>query len=232
MSKLLVITPCTRTHDAGTLDLLSTQLANASIDHHIETLPAGPPLGWGLATKVALYRDLCHRYKDHYSHLVIADAFDVTFYGSSAEDVIQRIPADHVLCAAEKNCYPDPSLADKIISHHPDRIPHSFFNGGLTASTPVNLMLWLDEIESHYKYLPHAVDQWLCNEWLAEGGSSLFEIDWQTKLFFCLFCGYPELDFVNGEPVNRTFDTWPLFCHANGGWNSSEMFSKYEESLK
>ena len=71
----------------------------------------------------------------------------------------------------------------------------------------------------------------MLNEILAEGGSELFEIDWRTSLFYCLYCGYDELMFFQGQPINTQKKTTPLFCHANGGWNSEEMFRKYEESL-
>lgn len=230
-NKLLVITPCTRTHDAGTLDILRSQLAAAEIPHHIHIMPPNPPLGSGMATKISMYRGWCEQFGSRYDNFVISDAFDVCFFGHSEDEVVARIPTDYVLCAAEKNCYPDPSLAPKITELYPERGPARYFNGGLTAGTPSNIMRWLDAMENHQKYLPHALDQWHGNEWLAEGGSPLFDIDWQSKLFFCLFGGYSELKFGNGEPVNMDYDTRPNFVHSNGGWNNDEMWRKYEESL-
>lgn len=228
---LLVINPCTRTTNAGTLDLLTTQLDSASIQHHVEVISEGPPLGWGLGTKISLYRDLVNKFGADYENFVITDAFDVTFYGKSAEEVVSRIPTDRVLCAAEKNCYPDPSLAPRIKEYFPERFPHTYYNGGLTAGTPANILSWLERWECSHKYDPNAVDQWSANELLADG-SILINIDYKTTLFYCLFSGYEELKFVAGRPVNTMHKTNPLFCHANGGWNPDEMFSKYEESLK
>lgn len=227
MKELIVITPCTVI--AGNLPRLTEQLAAAGVEHHIETLPPPPPLGWNLGTKVEFYKSLAVRFAD-YSYIVITDAFDVNFFGSSVEEIISRIPETHVLCAAEKNCYPDPSVGPSIIALHPDRVPHSFFNGGLTAATPANLMEWMLTAERHPKFIPAAIDQWFFNEWLAEGGDRTFEIDHSTSMFYCLYLGYDELDFVDGEPVNRTFDTWPLWIHSNGGWSSEEMWRKYEAS--
>jgi hypothetical protein len=177
-------------------------------------------LGW----KVQKFREFATSYS-RFEKIVLSDAWDITFYGTK-EDALSKIPDDHVLQAAEKNCYPDLSMAGSI----PDRGPWRFVNGGLTAGRPGIILRWLELLESHPLYNPGCLDQWFFNALLAEG-SPLCNIDAETMLFFCLFGGYAELEFEKGLPVNTVYGTHPNFCHRNGGWSGDEMFGKYERSL-
>jgi hypothetical protein len=223
---ILVIIPCTC--EAGTLPLYKKQLSEAQIDFQIETLGPPPPLGWGLATGVQYFRDWATRFAN-YERLVVTDAFDVTFFGTR-EDVISNIPMDYVLQAAEKNCYPDYAEAQRIGELYPDRGEHRFVNGGMTAGTPKAIYEWADAIEKHPDFLPHALNQWFFNRRLADG-SDLCHIDHTTKLFYCLFGGYSELDFIKGKPINTTYGTRPSFIHANGCAGTEGMWAAYNRSI-
>jgi len=80
-------------------------------------------------------------------------------------------------------------------------------------------------------YVPTALDQWFYNQ-LLMAGDPLMHIDSSTELFFCLFGGYPELEFERGRMHNTFCNTRPLFLHCNGKWSPAEAFSKYEESMR
>jgi hypothetical protein len=148
----------------------------------------------------------------------------VTFYGNK-EEVIGKIPTDCILHGAEKNCYPDPSMADRIEK----RTPWCFANGGLAAGTPENFLMWCRDAEKNLRYRREMLDQEFLNILLAEG--SLL-IDDTTDLFYCLFCGYDELEFDRGHPVNTLCETRPNFIHANGKWPAYEAWAKRERSLQ
>ena len=223
MNDLIVLTGASCVH--GTMELYLRQLADAKIDVHVEDL-SKTDLGIGahMDYKIRYIRDLVGRFQ-HYERIVMTDAFDVTFYGSR-EDVIRKIPTDHILWGAEKNCYPDPSIAVRI----PDRGPWRFTNGGLVCGTPENFVKWCDAVESHPTLLSGYLDQQFMNILLSEE-SDLCHIDHRTELFFCLYCGYPELDFEKGLPVNTLYGTHPNWIHANGGSGTDGMWAAYNRSL-
>jgi hypothetical protein len=179
---------------------------------------------FGIGFKINLIRRLAKQFSD-YEFLILSDGWDVMFYGTKQE-LMERIPRDRVLWAAEKNCWPYAEL-EKVI---PDRGPWRFANGGLLAGTPQNFLSMCNLIEAHPRYDPQHIDQGFMDLLLAEG-ADFFAIDSMTHLFFCLFKGYDELQFHQGRPFNALHETWPLFIHANGHWPADEMFRKYEASL-
>lgn len=225
MSDLLVIMGSSGM--AGTMQLYLDQLKAAEIDYWIEDVTGAAWLcrGGFISEKIKYIREFCKRF-GRYKFIALSDAHDVTFYGTK-EAVLKKIPKEGVLCAAEKNCYPDASLADKI----PGRTPWRFVNGGLSAATPENFLWWCDELERHPLYEREILDQGFLNKILAEG-SPLCQIDSETKLFFNLYGGYDELDFASGMPINTVCCTFPNFIHASGKWDAREMFARYERSLK
>ena len=224
MKDLIVITGASCV--SGTMELYLEQLRAAEIEVHVEDLSQVVLNGAGgnLAFKIHWLRKLTRQFAE-YERLIFSDAFDVTFYGNR-EDVIKKIPKEGVLWAAEKNCYPDPSLAERIPGRHPWR----FANGGLLTGTPQSLLEWCDAAERHPLYRGEMLDQEFLNKLLAEG-DPLCKIDAETKLFFNLFGGYDELDFASGMPINTACCTWPNFLHASGHWDTTAMFARYERSL-
>jgi hypothetical protein len=177
-----------------------------------------------ISNKLRHIQRLAKKFAD-YQFLLLSDGWDVLFYGTK-EELLKRIPTDRVMWAAEKNCWPDPDLEDKV----PQCGPWRFVNGGLLAGTPSAYLSMCNLIEAHPLYNPDYVDQGFMNYLLAEG-ADFFSIDARTNLFFCLFKGYEELAFKKGRPFNTLHETWPLFVHANGHWPTDELFQKYEASL-
>lgn len=220
---LLVVTAASC--EAGTMPLYLSQLQKAGIEYQIESLAGIQQHELNLGFKVRWLRMLSQKYSQ-YERLVCTDAFDVTFFGKK-EDVLDKVPMSGVLWGAEKNCYPNPAVADRIQK----RTPWCFANGGVWAGTPKSFLEWADAVEQHPAYLPGYLDQEFYNERLADG-SGLCVIDDQTNLFFCLYCGYPELDFENGLPVNRLLGTHPNWIHANGKSGTEGMWAAHERSLR
>jgi len=179
---------------------------------------------FGIGEKLKHIRQSAERFSE-YDCIILSDGWDVMFYGTKQE-LLDKVPQNKVLWAAEKNCWPDASIAHQIPLHGPWR----FVNGGLLAGTPQALREMCDRIEANDSYGPDYVDQGFMNFLLATG-EEFFEIDSETNLFFCLHLGYDELQFKQGKPVNTLYGTTPLFVHANGHWPTDELFRKYEESL-
>lgn len=197
------------------------RLSSAGITVHIEPLEGQ---SFAIANKMHAIRRMAERFRD-YRYMILSDGWDVLFFGTKWE-LMEHIPEDRVVWAAEKNCWPEEELKAKV----PDRGPWKFANGGLLAGTPKAYLDMCRMIEAHPDYNPDYVDQGFMNRLLAEG-ADFFAIDTETKLFFCLFLGYEELEFRHGRPYNSLHKTWPLFIHANGRWPVDEMIQKYEASL-
>lgn len=228
MNDVIVLIPCSREHDAGWLPILKSQLTAADIPYETQHMNDIPPLGWGMATKIANYRNWISAHLN-YEFIIIADAFDVQFFGDR-ETLLEKLRSiDGYLCAAERNCYPEAHLDPQIEGTTPWR----FFNGGLTAGRPQALLDWLSALETHPQYNPNVLDQAFINRLLVEK-SPLVKIDSTTKLFYCLYREHEgwELDFVEGYPYNTLTGEFPMFLHANGGSDRAEVWSKRERSLR
>lgn len=215
----------------GTMELYLRQLAEAKIDTHVRDNSDMPNRNGGgnLGFRVRAFRELANRFK-HYDKMVITDGFDVTFYGDE-ESLLSKIPETRLLHAAEKNFYPSDEFVQSKITK---TTPWCYCNGGMAAGTPESFLRWCDLAERHPFYDPYMLDQKFLNMVRAEADcdTELISIDTRTDLFFCLHSGYEELEFEHGKPVNTLLGTRPSFLHANGKWDASEMFAKYERSLQ
>jgi hypothetical protein len=217
---------------SGTLSLYLDQLAKAGIESYVRTMnPAdldqceGGAMGT-LANFISIMRETAQTFSN-YERIVATDAWDVLFFGSK-EDVIRKIPMDKCLIGAAKECYPwglaarEPTSEDTV---------WMYANGGLLAGTPENIRKLVDTMEAHPSYRPRLENQGMENIMLAEKSDAFYH-DSRTDLFFCLFDGYPELDFERSLPVNTLCGTRPQFIHSNGHWPTDEMWAKYKASLK
>jgi hypothetical protein len=222
VSDVLVIMGNSTEELRGTMALYLSQLEAAGVDYHVERIPEPDST---IGSKLRLVRKLASQFSA-YKFLVFTDAFDVQFFGSK-EHVIAQIPLSGVLMGAEKNCHP-PECKSLAI---PDAGPWRFANGGLWCGTPKSILEWCDAIEEHPLYRAEKIDQGLYNELLAEG-SDLARIDSHTRLFFCLYGGYDELDFASNLPINMRFATWPNFIHANGGWSTDVLHDRRRRRMQ
>jgi hypothetical protein len=211
----------------GTLKEYLAQLVAAGIDVQVEDISALPHLNAGanLGIKVKAFRAMAGKFRN-YERIVFSDGFDVQFWGT-IEDVLSKIPTDHVLCAAEKNFYPpEPETQQRVNK----RTLWPYFNGGLSCGTPDSYLRWLDMVESHPEYNPLMIDQLFFNRRLAEK-SELAIIDDETRLFYCALWDVGELEFERGIPINRVTGNRPNFIHFNGKQDPSEILARRARSL-
>ena len=221
MPDLLVVMGATKVR--GTMNLYMRQLSDAGIEVYARDI-SGLDAPFNLGMKIEYMRWAGSMFS-HYEKLVLSDSFDVTFH-VFRNSVLRKIPDDGVLWAAEKNCYPDKSIEDRI----PNVGPRRFANGGLLCGTPRAIVEWANAAQSHPGYRADMLDQEFLNERLAES-SPLCRIDSRAEIFCCLYGGYEELEFNNGIPRNRDTGTSPNFLHANGNWSSHAMLGRYVASF-
>ena len=226
---LRVVTACTQR--AGLLNIYEKQLKNAGIPLTVIPLDGIPHNVGNLGWKIDLFRRICDMFP-RTERLVISDAWDVLFYGSSS-DVISKIDKHGLLLAAERNCWPDAYLAE----YFPGTTPWRFFNGGLTAGTREEILMWMDAIEKHASYEPRMIDQ----QWLNllrikrlpnistsserpnyPNYSILVPLDTRTELIYCMVQEKGELALdSNCMPINTLTGTHPNFIHFNGKVDST-----------
>ena len=214
----------------GMLSLYLIQLSKADIDTHLVTHTDVPTADGGAPGTLEFFiqsiRSVAHKFSE-YERLIITDGWDVVFFGNKS-DVIRNIPMDKCLIGAAKECYPWNLAVREPASGDTNRL---YTNGGMLAGTPEHILRLADAMATHPRYRHKLENQGMMNIMLAEN-TELFYHDNKTELFFTLYDGYPELDFENGIPVNTLYGTHPAFLHANGHWDTTEMFEKWERSLK
>lgn len=215
--------------EAGTLKLYQEQLFDADIPYHVEPRPEVWPNMYGggtLGYKLSEMKRLSEKFYN-YERLIFTCAFDLLFFGTR-EEVIGKIPMDGILCAAERNCYPDSFLAEEIEGDTPWR----FMNGGIVAGTPANFLKWIELLEGHpyYESAAEGIDQAFFNRLLAQK-SPLINIDSRTELAYCLYLEQGELDFYAGVPVNLLCGTRPNFIHCNNH-SIGNFWERREKSLR
>ena len=157
---------------------------------------------------------------------VFSDAFDVLFFGRK-EEIIKKILPFQVLMAAERNCYPDQTLKDKISG----LTPWKYANCGLLAGKKESFKRWIDIIRAHPLYRHSICNQTFFNlcSYLGKHVNSV--LDTRTELFYCLYKDEGELDFENGIPVNTLTGTHPQFLHFNGKCPQAPTRAKLRKSM-
>jgi hypothetical protein len=209
MPELIVIAGCTERR--GMLDEYERQLAAVDIPFFLEALeplPAGAN-SITMARRIAYVRKMARQFAA-YRKIVITDAWDVLFFGSASE-VAAKIP-EGILVSAERNCYPEGDLGDKIQGTTPWR----YANPGMIAGTSNSLLEWAAQAEQTADQ--NILDQAWFNRRRAEG-SPLVPLDETTKLFYVVSANLEagELQMEEGRPWNGLCETFPNFFHFSGG---------------
>lgn len=189
------------------------QLDAAVIPHQVYHIDVKFPSDGTVKFGLDLWRRIAED-NGNYDRLVLTDAWDVLCYASKEhiEHTLSQFP-DTVVFAAERNCHPEPDLAPSI----PDRGPWRFVNGGMLTASPKALLEWCDSVRRHEQYVADMIGQQWFNRRLAEH-DPLIEIDWETRLFYCMYREEGELVVADGAPVNSIYGTTPAFIHFNGSW--------------
>lgn len=223
---LIVLTASTVGPDhpeSGTLALYLSQLDSAGIEHDCEMLNNFPANGGSLQYKIQGLRRRVVQFL-HYDKIVFSDGHDMHFFGSK-EYVLRKIPDAGVLLGAERNCYPETELAERI--NNP--LPHKFCNGGWLAGRPEEFLSWLDAIERHPQFDGVMLDQAWFNRRLA-GNDPLIKIDDRTELVYCFYGEANDIDdlqfYDEGKPINMLTGTRPAWLHANGKWPSEHIWAR------
>lgn len=198
-----------------------SQLIVAEIPYHVEPLRIVSPSDGTMGFVVDHFSRMAHQFSE-YSRLVLTDAWDVMFWGDR-QSLSARLSlfAPHVLFGAERNCYPEPHLADAIAANYQPTpsTPWRFLNGGCLTGSPAEIIQWCETVQKHPEYDPAMIGQQWLNRRLAEN-SPLTRIDFRTHLFYCLFREDEgnELVLQDGKPFNSLTGSSPLFTHFNGSW--------------
>jgi hypothetical protein len=210
MNKLVICTYCDVAR--GMLEEYREQLHCAGIAaFHVETIKPFPhPSGLPVSFKFSWMREFALRFVGEFERLVFTDAYDVLFVSSS--DIADRIPAE-VTWAAERNCYPEPELAEKIIGETPWR----YVNAGLMSGAPQAIIDWVDGAQRHPAYEPELLDQRWLNRRLADT-PGMVKIDSGTANFYVVSSTLErgELQMRNGLPWNSLCNSTPSFFHFSG----------------
>lgn len=185
------------------MDEYEAQLKEQEIPLHVE--PVELPDGIGSMTmrwRLEYWQRMCRKFSD-YDRIVFTDAWDVLFYGPK-EQLFWSIPP--ILMSAERNCWPDESLAGNALFCGPWRFP----NPGMLAGYP----LYIERMAT-YGLMEHGLkimDQLWCNR---NGG---FPLDSYTTLFYVASADKEDgsLRTAMGVPFNSRYKTFPQFIHFAG----------------
>jgi hypothetical protein len=206
MNDAIVVAPYT--HREGLLEEYEAQLAAADVPFHLERidLPGGAN-GFTVAKRAQFLRKMAENFID-YKVIYATDAFDVLFFGTK-EELLHKAPQVFT-CGAERNCYPEPHLAERISGD----TPWCFCNAGLIGCHPYALLNWCNRVESGPEI--DLLDQAWLNRRLADQ-SSLVSIDSYTDLFYVVSSEEDgSLEIKSGRLWNSRCDSFPSFFHFSG----------------
>jgi hypothetical protein len=218
---VIVVAGCT--HREGFLDEYEKSLNAAGIDFYLQQLE---PLSLGansitMQKRVNYFRGMAEKFYD-YEAIFITDAWDVLFFGTKQE-LIDKAPRTF-LCSAERNCYPESSLAESIHGFTPWR----YANNGMVAANPHYLLNWCSAVEQTPDL--HMLDQGWFNRRRAED-SPLTPLDTTTTLFYVVSAWLEDgsLQVKGGRPWNSRCHTYPNFLHFSGKCPSDGVRKMLEE---
>lgn len=210
-----VIVVAGATHRAGLLDEYEAQLAAAGIDFHLEplsNLPAGAN-SINMGRRITYIRSIATKFPD-YDRIVMTDAWDVLFYGSKRELLVKLGSGPEI--SAERNCYPEPHLAPRILATYQcEPLPWVFANNGLLHGHPEELLRFCERAESLGDL--QVLDQAWFNRRLAEN-TGIFGLDTLTDIYYVVSATQEDgaLQMKDGRPWNSRCDSFPCFFHFSG----------------
>jgi len=195
------------------IDEYEDQLAAAGIDFHLEPIK----LDNGIASITARWRfgfirAMCERFKS-YRRIIFTDAWDVLFFGTK-EDLLGKI-SPFPLVSAERNCWPEENLVDRI----PDNGPWRYVNAGMFCGKPSVILGWIEDALRTPDL--DMMDQAWFNRRLANRDFAIIP-DYRTSIFYTV-----SYDREDGSlhkrlrgPCNYAYGTYPQFFHFAGPCSS------------
>jgi len=173
----------------------------------------------GTEDRFGFYREwfAAPRRVEGYTHLLVVDSTDLVFGGGlEAIGAAYEASGENILFAAERNCWPDPELAEQYPA---TEYPCRFLNAGGfigPAAAVISLCAQLP--------VPRENDQLTLTKLLLEGGSGI-GLDRRCRVFQCLLNVGTELDWRGDGIYNRRTQTRPLIFHGNGLADMSEVLA-------
>jgi hypothetical protein len=163
-----------------------------------------------------------------YTHVFVVDAFDVCVLGTM-EEAIKTLGSNDFIFNAEKNCYPNGSLASRYPSVNSE---YKYLNGGMVYAKKE---LYLDSVkklqneDNDQLFFSHLyVDKTKFSglEWFGESYTSEIALDSGCKVFQCYsFFRESEFEYKDGRLLNVVHGTRPVLIHGNGKTNMDKIYS-------
>lgn len=197
------------THRAHLMDEYEAQLRYAEIDCHVE--PVDLPDGIGSMTmrwRLDYWKRMSEKFSE-WDRIIFTDAWDVLYFGPR-EQLLWIIPP--VLMSAERNCWPDESLA------HEGPSPWRYPNPGMLAGYPEAIIDWTNR----FAMFP---DVELMDQLWSNRFHSYIPLDTRTMLFYVASADKEDgsLQKVLGAPCNMRYHTFPQFIHFAGPCHPSRF---------
>lgn len=201
--------------------------------HEPLILGAGPGEYGGLGSKQRLLKQAIESGRVDDERMIFCDAFDVLFVDSPEliGDLAIEFFDDRLVYNAEKNCFPDPSLADR---HPQTKSQFRYLNSGFAVGRTCDFMAMLDWIRADE--IPndsrnpdgsgnHPNDQDYVMRAFVSGDLPM-ALDTQGIICQTL-CGVDESEFdFSGEQIeNLVTGSWPCAFHANGNAKDSGVMA-------
>jgi hypothetical protein len=183
------------------------QLRDAHIDFHIEPITLFDGIGsmtgrW----RLDYWHRMCKKFSG-YDRIVFTDAWDVLFFGN-IYGMHTRLPP--LLISAERNCWPDESLAQWYRSTSPWRYP----NPGMMCGYPEYIVAWIETLKAGLRFNADVMDQ-LAFCQLAASHPELVPLDTLTTLFYVVSAD-KEDGALSTSLVNARYKTRPYLFHFAG----------------
>lgn len=156
--------------------------------------------------------------------ILFCDGYDVVI-NDNLSTIVERFIGFEcdVLVAAEKQCWPDKSLAPNFSSHTDYKYPNSGLYIGYARSLKKLFSLPIKDSDDDQKYLHVAI--------LTHDNVKV-EIDKENYLFQCFNDAENDLAIkTNGQIVNHSTKCCPCIIHGNGSPSTKQRFFSFVEPL-
>jgi hypothetical protein len=214
--RTVVITVATK-EDEG-LDRLKYSLERKGIDLVI----LGKKSRWkGFGTKIILLQQYL-KLLAGYTHFIFVDAYDVIFLDGleNIEKIYDARFQDQIVFSTEKNCWPDPTLAN---SYPENESLYKYLNSGSYMAPIEKFLNLLKEYSVGYA----DDDQLFFTNVFLKGNITL---DYNCEIFQCYsFIAEGEFEYKSGRLINKNTGTEPSIIHGNGRTDMTKIIDLLDD---
>jgi hypothetical protein len=173
------------------------------------------------------------------THILFADCWDVMIASNLKEFEEKYLALDSpIVFAAEKNCWPDESLAPKF---PPSPTQYQFLNSGLWMGEKMAVRMLIQEVLRNERNPLFASDQRIFSSAFLRGKSGI-ALDYKCTMFQNVLGSMGELSFTENRIKNVKTGELPCAFHGNGRADmtdiglhlgfSKELMLQYEKESK